>query len=274
MPAASKGTTSSPKRATSQRMGREKRTFLGPHFMFFGKYASSTNLGRISGSTSAVGRASVVVTTHTNRRPSNSLISRSGTSAPFARAKPSAALVGTPFSPKAESSAGPRCTFWRAVCSSGKSLIKRAMRRGDTRTWILSPTTSRSAEENREAALPGKRLAAARQAEAGSSSVPTSSKKSLGTSRLLQLSYVPLGYTPHVKTVCRPLRLVLAMHIPVSHPWRPFQIESAVDALQIHGYPLRTICEFDADGVQIYASYLLEIGELRDLHPVYPNLPA
>src|SRR5680860_646744 len=78
IPAASKGTTSSPKRATSQRMGREKRTFLGPHFMFFGKYASSTNLGRISGSTSAVGRASVVVTTHTNRRPSNSLISRSG----------------------------------------------------------------------------------------------------------------------------------------------------------------------------------------------------
>src|SRR5660398_241527 len=267
------------------------------------------------------------------------LISRAGTSAPFARAKPSAALVGTPFSPKAESSPGPRCTFWRAVCSSGKSLIKRAMRRGDTRTWILSPTTSRSAEENREAALPGKRLAAARQAEAGSSSVPTSSKKSLGTSRLLQLSYVPLGYTPgkitdarnvprplrdtycspcfqeieavrtlqdevicwpnqpmiqttaalllrigkiplqsgyirHVKTVCRPLRLVLAMHIPVRHPWRPFQIESAVDALQIHGYPLRTICEFDADGVQIYAPYLLEIGELRDLHPVYPNLPA
>ncbi len=56
------GITVSPHRATSQRMGREKRTSRYPQRMFLGKYMSRTILRQMSGSSPAVGRLSLCVT--------------------------------------------------------------------------------------------------------------------------------------------------------------------------------------------------------------------
>src|SRR6476659_11283947 len=44
------------------------------------------------------------------------------------------------------------------------------------------------------------------------------------------------------------------------------EIEDAVDALHIHGEPLKTVGELARDGVAIETANLLEVGELRHLH--------
>src|SRR3990170_4175138 len=52
------------------------------------------------------------------------------------------------------------------------------------------------------------------------------------------------------------------------------EIEHAVDALHIHGKPLKPIGELACHGIAIEPADLLKIGELRHLHAVAPSLPA
>ena len=52
------------------------------------------------------------------------------------------------------------------------------------------------------------------------------------------------------------------------------EIEHAVDALHIHGEALKPVGQLARDGIAVEAADLLEIGELRHLHAVEPDLPA
>src|SRR5579871_964153 len=57
-------------------------------------------------------------------------------------------------------------------------------------------------------------------------------------------------------------------------PLRPDDIEQAFHTLQVHGQSLESIGDLAADGLAVEAADLLEVGELRDLHAIQPNLPA
>ncbi len=53
-----------------------------------------------------------------------------------------------------------------------------------------------------------------------------------------------------------------------------FEIEHALDAVDIHRQPLDAIGQLGRDRVAFDAADLLEIGELADLHAIDPDLPA
>ena len=61
---------------------------------------------------------------------------------------------------------------------------------------------------------------------------------------------------------------------PYLIPFDPFQVVDIVHPLQVHGDSFAAIGDLDRYGLQLDAARLLKIGELGDLHPVQPDLPA
>ena len=57
-------------------------------------------------------------------------------------------------------------------------------------------------------------------------------------------------------------------------PSRPLQVEDVVHALQVHRQPLQPVGDLAGDRPAVDAADLLEVGELRHLHAVEPDLPA
>ena len=54
----------------------------------------------------------------------------------------------------------------------------------------------------------------------------------------------------------------------------PIEVVDVVDALHVHGEALHAVGELDGDRVAVDPPHLLEVGELRHLHAVAPDLPA
>ena len=63
-------------------------------------------------------------------------------------------------------------------------------------------------------------------------------------------------------------------HITIGHIIRPRDVIDVLHALNIHGKTLKPIGDLHGDGLYILTADLLEVRELRDLHPVQPDLPA
>src|SRR3974377_1887396 len=69
-------------------------------------------------------------------------------------------------------------------------------------------------------------------------------------------------------------------HISVCHNastvWisRPDDVVDRVDILQERGNAFETISQLGTDGIEIYASTLLEVGELSDLKAIQHHLPT
>ena len=82
-----------------------------------------------------------------------------------------------------------------------------------------------------------------------------------------------------LKVVGAELALVLQEHVAVGHgravgQVAPHQVVDGVNALGVHGDTLEAVGDLDGHGVDLDATYLLEVRELRDLHAVEPDLPA
>ena len=77
-----------------------------------------------------------------------------------------------------------------------------------------------------------------------------------------------------LEIIDRPFHLATVVDVPVLDPLGPLQIVDIVDPLDIHGDPFDAVGQFHADGMKIEPADLLEVGELRDFHPVEPHLPA
>ena len=54
----------------------------------------------------------------------------------------------------------------------------------------------------------------------------------------------------------------------------PLDVEDVLDVLQVHGDALEAVGELGRHRLAVEAARLLEVGELGDLHPVAPDLPA
>ena len=54
----------------------------------------------------------------------------------------------------------------------------------------------------------------------------------------------------------------------------PYDVEHAVDALDIHRQTLQAIGDLHGNGAALETADLLEVGELRHLHAVDPDLPT
>ena len=70
------------------------------------------------------------------------------------------------------------------------------------------------------------------------------------------------------------LELILPKYVAVGHIVRPCDIINVLHALNIHRKALEPVGDLHRDGLHIVTADLLEIGELRDLHAVQPDLPA
>ena len=77
-----------------------------------------------------------------------------------------------------------------------------------------------------------------------------------------------------LEVVRRPFALAARMHIRIGEARRPRQIPTRIDTLEIHGEPLEAIRQLHRDWVAIDTPGLLEVGELRHLHTVEPDLPT
>ena len=55
---------------------------------------------------------------------------------------------------------------------------------------------------------------------------------------------------------------------------RPDEVVNAIDVLQVHGDALQAVGQLAHDGFAFQPARLLEVGELRDFHAVYPHFPA
>ena len=83
----------------------------------------------------------------------------------------------------------------------------------------------------------------------------------------------------NLEVVCRELALVLEEDVAIGHgravrQVAPYDVVDRVHALGVHGDALETIGDLDGNRVDLDATNLLEVGELRDLHAVHPHLPA
>src|SRR5690606_19173303 len=90
---------------------------------------------------------------------------------------------------------------------------------------------------------------------------------------LIEEGLVQLDVRP-LEVVRRPLPLGALEDLAVTHAGRPLEVVDVVHVLQVHGDALEPVRELAADGLAVDASALLEIGELADLEPVEPDLPA
>ena len=77
-----------------------------------------------------------------------------------------------------------------------------------------------------------------------------------------------------LEVVGRELPLALAVDVAPGEARRPLQLERAVLALEEHGQPLGAVRDLGRHRVDVQPAELLEVGELRHLHPVQPDLPA
>ena len=66
----------------------------------------------------------------------------------------------------------------------------------------------------------------------------------------------------------------IAVGNPAQWPVGPDQIKDTLDALQVHCEALEAVGNLSGDRATLEAADLLEVGELRHLHPVQPDLPA
>ena len=130
--------------------------------------------GTISCSSSAVARPGIFCCTNTNGPLSVSRTSRSATLTPLEAANPSAALVGLPAL-KAALAGGPLASSSRSGCRSGRPLISTAKRRGVP--YTCKPSFSKNCSASAAGILICHWASASPTKLAGSSSVPTSSKK-------------------------------------------------------------------------------------------------
>ena len=62
--------------------------------------------------------------------------------------------------------------------------------------------------------------------------------------------------------------------VAISYSVHPFNIKNIFDALDIHSQTFQTIRDLNRDRFHVDTANLLEIGELRDLHTIQPDLPA
>ena len=87
-----------------------------------------------------------------------------------------------------------------------------------------------------------------------------------------------LGDVGVLEVVLRLLDLVLVVDVAVGHATEraigPGQVEDTFDALQVHGEAFETIGDLAHHRPAVEAAHLLEVGELRNLHAVQPDLPA
>ena len=82
-----------------------------------------------------------------------------------------------------------------------------------------------------------------------------------------------------LEIIARVFLFCLQEHIFVAHARRALaavevQLHDAVDTLQVAGQAFESVSEFSGHRRALHSGDLLEIGELRDLHPVAPALPA
>ena len=82
-----------------------------------------------------------------------------------------------------------------------------------------------------------------------------------------------------LEVVGRELALVLKEDVAVGHgravgQVAPDEVVDARDALRVHGDALEAVGDLYRHRVALDAAHLLEVGELRDLHAVEPDLPA
>ena len=79
----------------------------------------------------------------------------------------------------------------------------------------------------------------------------------------------------HLEVPARHLPLVFEEHVAIGHaPPVEIEVVHIVDALEIHRQPFQPVGQFARHRLAVEPAHLLEIGELRHLHPVAPDLPA
>ncbi len=70
------------------------------------------------------------------------------------------------------------------------------------------------------------------------------------------------------------LHLVLVIDVAVLEGIGPGEVIDVVHALQVHGQALQAVGDLARGRLAVDAAHLLEIGELRHLHAIEPDLPA
>ena len=70
------------------------------------------------------------------------------------------------------------------------------------------------------------------------------------------------------------LHLPLQVHVAVADLAHPLQVVNVFHLLNVHGQALDAVGDLRRHKFHVDAAHLLEIGELRHLHPIEPNLPA
>ena len=68
--------------------------------------------------------------------------------------------------------------------------------------------------------------------------------------------------------------LFLTADLAVGHACAPFLIPDGFGVVERDEDAFKPIGDLDRDGVERHAAHLLEVGELRDLLPVEPDLPT
>jgi hypothetical protein len=82
------------------------------------------------------------------------------------------------------------------------------------------------------------------------------------------------GHVRVVQVVSRHLVLGRPEHLPVGDPVGVDDVLEVPDALQRHEDAFHAVGQLDRHRVQVHPAGLLEVGELGDLQPVQPHLPA
>ena len=81
-------------------------------------------------------------------------------------------------------------------------------------------------------------------------------------------------HVSHVEGVFAVLDFGRLQHVAVAVPVIPPQVPHFLHILQEHGDALQPVGEFHGDGIEVQTARLLEVGELGDLQPIQPHLPA
>src|SRR6185437_1476133 len=77
-----------------------------------------------------------------------------------------------------------------------------------------------------------------------------------------------------LEVVPRPLALVLKVDVAPRDAWCPLELKRRPLALEEHRQPFETVGHLGGNELDVEAPELLEVGPLRDFHPVAPDLPA
>ena len=77
-----------------------------------------------------------------------------------------------------------------------------------------------------------------------------------------------------IKIIAAMLNFIAEHHIAIIDAIQPVDFPSRFFPLQRQHDALNAVSDLNADGVEVHAARLLEIGELRDLLPIQPDFPA